>query len=456
MSIPRTWWNARNLVLLLAVGAIAALSLTWSNWSPGLRTALADWIRPADSATPAKKKAEHGHGSSLEISANGLENIGFRPLTVKLEDFERKLTLPAIVVERPGHSQIQIPATLTGVVTRVHIIEGSAIEPGSPLFDIRLTHEEVVVAQRDFLRNAENLDVINREIKRLESAGDGALAGKRLLEQQYDKQKLEASMKAERQALLLHGISEQQIAEILRTRQLLQSLTIFAPAHHHPEENCLEDHLFHIQKLSVKQGQHVSAGQELCVLADHCELYVEGKAFETDGENMRKAIAAGWTITAGLKTDEGEAGTIPNLRLLYLADHVDPVTRTFQFFLKLPNAVELTRKTESGQQFIQWKYQPGQRLELLIPVEKWKLRIVLPVEAVVDEGAENYVFRQNGDHFDRVAVHVEYRDIANVVVENNGTLFPGDVIAAKGAYQMQLALKNQAGGKVDPHAGHNH
>ena len=34
--------------------------------------------------------------------------------------------------------------------------------------------------------------------------------------------------------------------------------------------------------------------------------------------------------------------------------------------------------------------------------------------------------------------------------------FPGDVVAARGAYQMHLALKNQAGGGVDPHAGHSH
>ena len=33
---------------------------------------------------------------------------------------------------------------------------------------------------------------------------------------------------------------------------------------------------------------------------------------------------------------------------------------------------------------------------------------------------------------------------------------PGEVIAAKGAYQIHLALKNKSGGAVDAHAGHNH
>jgi membrane fusion protein, heavy metal efflux system len=74
----------------------------------------------------------------------------------------------------------------------------------------------------------------------------------------------------------------------------------------------------------------------------------------------------------------------------------------------------------------------------------------------VEDGAEMYVFRQNGDHFDRTPVHVVYRDHRGLVVANDGSLFPGDVIAAQGAYQMHLALKNKSGGGIDPHAGHSH
>jgi hypothetical protein len=67
-----------------------------------------------------------------------------------------------------------------------------------------------------------------------------------------------------------------------------------------------------------------------------------------------------------------------------------------------------------------------------------------------------YVYRQNGEQFEQVPVHVEYRDRESVVVANNGSLFPGDIVAGQGAYQIHLALKNKAGGGVDPHAGHQH
>ena len=112
--------------------------------------------------------------------------------------------------------------------------------------------------------------------------------------------------------------------------------------------------------------------------------------------------------------------------------------------------------SQTGADMLPGGYRPGQRTQLLIPVETWSERIVLPVAAVVQEGAEAYVFTANGDHFDRRTVHVEYKNQLSVVIANDGSLFPGDAVALSGARQLQLALKNRAGGTIDPHAGHNH
>jgi multidrug efflux pump subunit AcrA (membrane-fusion protein) len=122
----------------------------------------------------------------------------------------------------------------------------------------------------------------------------------------------------------------------------------------------------------------------------------------------------------------------------------------------LPNELVRNENTADGHRFIGWRFKPGQRVQLRVPVERWKNRIVLPVDAVVQEGAEWFVFHQNGDRFDRKPVHVEYRDQRWAVIASDGTLFPGDAVAASGAYQMHLAMKNKVGGGVDPHAGHNH
>lgn len=451
------------LAALLIAGSATAFA-TRSRWWPVVQTQLARLTErhEAINATENHEHAGHDHGhagheeaNSIELSERALKNVGFRPLAVQPGEFLRTVTMPAMVVERPGKSQRQITAPISGIVTRIHVTEGEGVAPGAPLFDIRLMHEELIAAQRDFLKSAEGLDVVNREIARLKGLTEGVIAGKRLLEQEYEKQKIEAGFKAERQSLLLHGLSDEQIEAILKTRKLHSEMKVVAPSHDHEGTSCREDHLFHAQKLNVQQGQQVEAGAALCVLADHCELYLEGRAFEEDAGRLRTAAKEGWELTAIVPTGEGEPQTVRGLKVLYLADHVESESRAFRFYLRLPNEVALDR-TDGPHRFIQWRFRPGQRLEVRVPVERWEKRIVLPVDAVVDEGAQVFVYVQNGDHFDRREVHVEYRDQRSVVIANDGAVFPGDIVAAKGAYQMHLALKNKSGGGIDPHAGHNH
>jgi hypothetical protein len=95
-------------------------------------------------------------------------------------------------------------------------------------------------------------------------------------------------------------------------------------------------------------------------------------------------------------------------------------------------------------------------VKIRVPVEKWDERIVLPAEAVAEDGAEFFVFEANGEHFDRRSVRVEYRDNDSVVIANDGALKIGATIAESAAHQLQTAMKNKQGGPVDPHAGHNH
>ena len=407
----------------------------------------------------AEERDEHEDGDPpapafIELSPQALKNIAYEPLTVALGSYDRAISLPGIVVERPGKSQLRVSAPLTGIVTRSYAMQGEAVAPGSPLFDVRLTHEELVSAQGVFLESAESLDVVNAEIERLESITEGVIAGRRIVEQKYERQKLEARMRAQRQGLLLHGLSQQQVDQIIESRELLQSLTISAPSLDDCP-TCHTDHPFHIQSLEVDVGEQVTAGDPLCVLADHCELYIEGTAFEQDFEHVREALADQKPIAADILVSTRSQRSVDALKLVYLADQVDRESRALHFYVALPNEIVLDRR-HNGHRFIQWRYKPGQRVELRLPVELWEERIVVPAGAVVNDGAESYVYRQSGDRFHQVPVHVEHRDKNFVVIANDGMVAPGEVIAGNGAFQIHLALKNQSGGAADPHAGHGH
>jgi multidrug efflux pump subunit AcrA (membrane-fusion protein) len=317
----------------------------------------------------------------------------------------------------------------------------------------------MVQAQVDYLRTVEELSVVEKEIARLKPATEnGAVPQKLLLDRVYEQQKLQGSLKAQRESLLLHGLTEEQADVIQKTRSLQSKQTVFAPGggERNGDGNTSQnDQVYVIEDIDVELGRYVNTGDLLLTLADYSNLYVEGNAFEQDGQLVADAVRDDRKITIRVQNHTSAGTFVPDLSIQYLSDKIDPVSRTLHFYLELPNDL-LRDVTRGGHRYLNWRYKPGQRTELLVPVEEWPERIVLPADAVVQDGVESYVFQENGDHFDRRAVQVEYRDRFSVVVAKDGSLFPGDVVATSGAQQLLVALKNKSGGGIDPHAGHSH
>jgi membrane fusion protein, heavy metal efflux system len=400
-------------------------------------------------------KHEHNEATSVALSREAQANVGIQTTKVELKPFERTITVPAMIVEQPGRSRVQIAAPLTGVVTHIYPTQGEAVAPGQPLFDLRLTHEEVVEAQGAFLQTAEELDVVGREITRLEQVtAEGAVAGKQLLERKYEQQKLNATLRSQRQRLLLHGLSASQVDRILAKRKLLSEMTVFVPMPAAASNKTAPT--LQVEKLIVDQGQHVKAGDLLCLLADYSELCVQGKAFEQDMPALDHAANLDWRVTAVIPSNDRQRQTVPNLKIVSLANTVDTDSRAFLFFVQLPNKLIRDRTTEDGRRFCAWQFKPGQRVELQVPVERWNDRIVLPRDAVVQDGAESYVFEKVDNHFDRRPVRVVYRDQYSAVLDAGGAIKPGQTVVIASAYRIHQAMKNKAGGAPDPHAGHNH
>ncbi len=443
----------------LGLGIAALVAIAWLN---------ADKLRlfaPVTTDAPHEDAAAHTdsdhaeHSLSpdvLELSPQAQANLGVKLATVQLQRYERVITVPGIITERPGKSRLEITAPLTGVVTKIQIARGEAVEPEQVLFQLRLTHEELVQVQAEFLRTAEELDVVEREVARLENlATSGSIAGKTLLERRYEKQKSEAAMRAQRQALMLHGFSNEQVDEILRTRTLLQFLDVRAPSAE-MSAGAESPPRFQVLELSVKRGQHVDAGATLAELGDYQLLFIEGTAFEQEIPAIHALASQDWKVSAVIDSEGTNPQVIPDLELEFLEAKVDAESRAFHFYVLLPNELAPSKRPEGVGQMITWKYKPGQRVQLRVPIEKLPDCIVLPATAVAKDGLETYVFQQNGRNFQRRPVQVAVQDPLSVVIANDGSLFPGDKVAANGAQQMLIALKNKSGGAIDPHAGHNH
>ncbi len=477
-------------VLVVSVG-VAAFAMR-RQWTPAAREWLAG-LFPAgesnvgDGHEPHAAHAGHAaHGSddpdTLEVSEQGLKNIGYEPYEVMPRPFQQTITIPGMVVRRPGRSEVEVTASLTGAVTRIYVMEGETVAPGKALFDLRLTHEELVQAQGDYLRSLEDLDVVQREVERLEAISN--IVGNAVLLRRYELQKLLGALRAQREALLLHGLSSSQIDQIAERAEerrrlaadpdkfskqqakeikqrpiLIQELTVNVPNHLTPSGDPTPRTLFQVHDLRVQLGQHVNIGATLCVLTDHSELFIEGNAFEHDAGRLNQAAKERWKISATVEAEAKQ--TVTDLEILYLAGEVDPDSRAMHFYVSLPNEIvrdEIVRdaKDAKGRRFIGWRFRPGQRVSLRVPVQPREMRLVVPIDAVVNDGVEWYVFVKFGKRIKRRAVHVEEQAQQVAVIADDGSIPHGTVIAGAGGYQLQLAMKNKAGGGVDLHAGHSH
>jgi cobalt-zinc-cadmium efflux system membrane fusion protein len=207
---------------------------------------------------------------------------------------------------------------------------------------------------------------------------------------------------------------------------------------------------YEVQDLDVELGQQVQAGQVLSTLADHSSLLIKGHAFKREASFLEAAAQNAWPIH--VRFSEDNAATWPELNqrfeIRHLSNSIDTISRTFDFFVPLENQSRFYEK--AGETFVVWRFRPGQRVRLGVPVEQMENVFVLPAAAVVREGPEAYVFRQNGDLFNRIPVHIVYEDRSDVVIANDGSIAPGHYLAQGSAASLNRVLKSQASSGVDP------
>lgn len=499
----------------LVVVVLAATAQTWwprfSNW---VDQTLANYDASATDEAEHAAHAEHADaGESLVLSRSAQLNLGLtddylRP--VALQPYYQSLTVPAVITGRPGRTQLHVSTPMTGIITHVHAVTGETIQPGDLLFEIRITHEDLVDVQTRFLETLEELDVEKAEIEWLEGVAT-TFEGSLLRDRIYKRDQLYARQLALGEALKLHGLSDRQVDWIAEHRRLLDTLQVVAPSiDTHPQDEELrlsqltvvpvsleddgslaeidphaDEHAnapLLIESLKVHKGETVMAGAELCVLADYRELYVEGQAFERDTAAVLSAVEQNWTFTAVFNDTVGGT-TSRDLELAYVSNLIDPATRVLPFYLVLENEIVVDSRAEEEdhdhaaegesasaddaagaaeghvhrQRFITWRFRPGQRLQVRVPLVELQNQIVVPIEAVAEDGGDYFVFRRNGrERFDRIPVHITHRDNEFAVIAQDGAIFPGDVIALRGAHEMQMVIQNKSGGGVDPHAGHSH
>jgi multidrug efflux pump subunit AcrA (membrane-fusion protein) len=445
---------------------------------------------------------DHDHGASeastgeadhIELTPTAQEAMRLKTGLIRYSDYLSSVELPAFVREIPGAGDLHISTRYEGMVKRVFISEGQTVSPGQPILEIELTGELLATAQAELLDAQKQISIVDQEIARLEpSVRSGGVASKKLIDVRYERDRLAAKVETKSQELLVRGISQPQIDEIIRTKNLLRTVTVRVPNHLIPPQLNAGDIMhdlaesFLVERLMARPGTITRLGESLCEISFHTVVVLEGQAYEKDLPRIRAAISRNQTLDVSIGPDGAEE-TISDQRIAFLSNHVDESTNTYPFYIYLKNEPLFeTRFAGSDADFVSWKWKPGQRAHIWVPDKHFENQVVIPRDALAVDGLSHYVFRWNGvvehdhdhdhdtdhddvhdhdddaghsdhdhellDEYQAIEVVVVHMDRRQVVIEKGQELQIGDRIAFNNADQLLFAMQAGSGG----HAHHDH
>ena len=288
----------------------------------------------------------------------------------------------------------------------------------------------------------------------------------------------------------LRGISHSVIDRLSNSGVLLRSLDVTMlslanagnPANLHAADSGTRPTAFHnkssasvqqsseftVESLEISLGEAVERGQPMFQVSDYSQLLVQTVAFESDIELLRNLQKFEQSVAVEFghnqDSDHGYEIRRDGLKISYIEQRIDKATQSLHMYLPLPNErVELPVQ-EENRKFTAWRFRPGQRAHVRVPVKTWNDVIVVPVGAMFEEGAETFVFRQHTheefddvEHveFETVPVRVLHKDQRFAVLADNN-LSTSDRIVMNRAYQLHLALKVGKGSAGGHDHGHDH
>lgn len=168
-----------------------------------------------------------------------------------------------------------------------------------------------------------------------------------------------------------------------------------------------------IVERNISLGGSVEPNVTLFRIADLSEVIVEGDVFESDVSKVKPSQDARVRLDA--YPDKVFNGSVS-----FIASQIDPEKRTLRIWVSIDNKEGLLKPEFFA------------KVDLVIRPRSEVLTV--PVEAIIDDGAEKFVFVKNGNQFVRQDVATGASD--DRYVEITDGLYPGDQVVTDGNRQI--------------------
>lgn len=219
----------------------------------------------------------------IEMSAAEIERLGIAWIRPELAAGRVVLEAPAVATVPPARETV-VSAPVGGLITRLHVAEGSEVAAGDPLVDLRSI--ELLDAEREYVNAASNARLADAQLERDRMLHEEGIVARRRLDES-EAAALAARVHAEqaRQQLRLVGADDAALERLASTGAISPDLTLRAPV-----AGIVVD-----RKVAV--GEQVEALEPIVRIADLRELWLEAHV----PEQRADAVTAGMQLAVDLR-----------------------------------------------------------------------------------------------------------------------------------------------------------
>lgn len=209
-----------------------------------------------------------------------------------------------------------------------------------------------------------------------------------------------------------------------------------------------------ITQVAVRPGQRVAAGDVIAKLHDARAMWMRLEPVGREIGLIVRALETGASLEA-TPLVAGAGPDLPAMRLRRIDTQTKDGHHAGHAYADVKNKL-LGPSEAPDASSRSWTLRAGTRYIVKVPVEEIPKCYVLPAAALATRGPDRVLYLRDGQSFKALVVRVLYEDDEVAVLPLGGGIFPGDPVAVSGAFALQLALQQDAGGGIDPHAGHDH
>jgi cobalt-zinc-cadmium efflux system membrane fusion protein len=351
-------------------------------------------------------KRAWGPDTVVELSAEEESAVDIETVEASLQSLRSQLQALGKVFAHPQKKAI-VSYPFSARIAEIHVILGDWVNPGQKL--ITLQSEEVGTAKSEFYKAQADYELakVNHERqKRLFDRGVGAQ--KDFLSSEAEYKVAEANLDATEKKLHVLGFSEDEVESISETHQINPIITLYSPISGKVIEH------------NAILGDMVDQETEILTIMDPSVLCIHAEIYERDIAKIR----IGQEVEATVPAYPGE--TFKG-KISFISDVLNEETRTITVRSEVENR--------------EYKLKPGMFANINILLNHQTKTLVLPLEAVLDEGDDHIVFlKVDGKYIPRI-IKTGIRN--NGLVEVLAGVEEGAEVVTIGNFQLKSKLYDE-------------